>query len=60
MLIAMSKQRALAEPLLDALGLSSFFAAVIGPDLDTGHENKVVALGRAIKELSPPAGRKAF
>lgn len=53
LLIATSKPRALAEPLLDALGLSSFFLAVIGPDLDTEHEDKAVTVGRAINELSP-------
>lgn len=55
MLVATSKPRALAEPLLDALGLSGFFAAVIGPDLDTEHEDKAVTVGRAIRELSPTA-----
>jgi phosphoglycolate phosphatase len=53
LVIATSKPRALAEPLLDSLDLRRFFAAVLGPDLDTEHEDKAVTVGRAINELSP-------
>ena len=35
LLVTTSKPRALAEPLLDALNLRGFFAAVIGPELDS-------------------------
>lgn len=55
LLVATSKPQALAEPLLDALGLSGFFTAVIGPDLDTEHEHKAVTIGRAMQQLSPTA-----
>ena len=40
LLIATSKPRALAEPLLDALGLRHFLTAVIGPELDSENEQK--------------------
>jgi phosphoglycolate phosphatase len=55
LVVATSKPRALAEPLLATLGLSTFFAAVVGPDLDTEHEAKAVTVGRAIEELLPLA-----
>lgn len=55
LVVATSKPRALAEPLLTTLGLRPFFAAVVGPDLATEHEDKAVTVGRAIEELSPVA-----
>jgi phosphoglycolate phosphatase len=55
MVVATSKPRALAEPLLDALRLRRFFAAVIGPELDAENEQKTVTVGRAIGELAPTA-----
>jgi phosphoglycolate phosphatase len=55
LLIATSKPRALAEPLLRSLGLRRFFAAVIGPELDAENEQKAVTIGRAMLELSPRA-----
>lgn len=55
LLVATSKPRALAEPLLDALNLRGLFAAVIGPELDSENEQKAVTVGRAIQELSPKA-----
>jgi phosphoglycolate phosphatase len=51
LVVATSKPRALAEPLLDALDLRQFFAAVIGPGLDSENEQKTVTIGRAIQEL---------
>ncbi len=51
LLIATSKPRALAEPLLDALDLRRFFAAVIGPELDSENEHKAVTVGRAMHQL---------
>ncbi len=51
LLVATSKPRALAEPLLDALNLRRFFAAVIGPGLDSENERKAVTVGRAMQEL---------
>jgi phosphoglycolate phosphatase len=55
LVIATSKPRALAEPLLDALHLRGFFAAVIGPELDTENEHKAVTVARAMHALSPGA-----
>jgi phosphoglycolate phosphatase len=55
LLAATSKPRALAEPLLDALNLRGFFAALIGPELDSENEQKARTVGRAINELSPKA-----
>ena len=55
LLVATSKPRALAEPLLDALNLRRFFAAVIGPELDSENEQKAITVGRAMRELSPKA-----
>jgi phosphoglycolate phosphatase len=55
LVIATSKPRALAEPLLDALDLRRFFAAVIGPELDSENEPKAVTVGRAMRELAPGA-----
>ncbi len=55
LVVATSKPRALAEPLLDALNLRRFFVAVIGPELDSENEQKAVTVGRAMRELSPKA-----
>jgi phosphoglycolate phosphatase len=55
LVVATSKPRALAEPLLDALGLRRFFVAVIGPELDSENEQKTVTIGRALQELPPGA-----
>jgi phosphoglycolate phosphatase len=55
LLIATSKPRALAEPLLQSLDLRRFFAAVIGPELDAENEQKAVTIGRAMLELPPRA-----
>jgi phosphoglycolate phosphatase len=51
LLVATSKPCVLAEPLLDALDLRGFFAAVIGPELDSENEHKAVTVGRAIQQL---------
>jgi phosphoglycolate phosphatase len=55
LVVATSKPRALAEPLLDALQLRRFFVAVIGPELDSENEQKALTVGRAMRELSPEA-----
>jgi phosphoglycolate phosphatase len=55
LVVATSKPRALAEPLLDALNLRGFFAAVIGPELDSENEQKAATIGRAIREFAPEA-----
>ena len=51
LVVATSKSRALAEPLLRALGLRTFFRAVVGPELSTIDERKAVTVGRALAEL---------
>ncbi|MBA3807759.1 MAG: HAD hydrolase-like protein [Solirubrobacterales bacterium] len=56
LIVATSKPQALAEPLLNALDLRRFFAAVVGPRLDSENEQKTVTVGRAIQEL--PAGAR--
>jgi phosphoglycolate phosphatase len=43
----------LAEPLLEALNLSGYFDAVIGPELDSESEQKSVTVARALAKLSP-------
>jgi phosphoglycolate phosphatase len=49
--LATSKSRALAEPLLAALGLRSCFSAVCGPSLAAMAEPKAETIGRALAEL---------
>lgn len=56
LVVATSKPKALAEPLLEALGLRSYFGAVVGPDLAAEHEEKAVTVGRALTAL-PTDGR---
>ena len=53
--LATSKPRALAEPLLDALGLRRRFRAVVGPELDSEDEQKAVTVGRALRALARPS-----
>jgi phosphoglycolate phosphatase len=53
LLVVTSKPRALAEPLLTALGLRERFAAVVGPELDVEHETKATTVGRALEQLPP-------
>lgn len=48
LLVATSKPRVLAEPLLEALDLRGYFQAVIGPELDSESEEKAVTVARAI------------
>jgi len=55
LLVATSKPRALAEPLLGAVNLRGFFVAVVGPELDSENEHKAVTVGRAMQELPPKA-----
>jgi len=54
--VATSKPRALAEPLLEALGLREHFLAVEGPSLSADGESKAVTIGRALSAL--PAGAR--
>ena len=55
LIVATSKPRALAEPLLDALGLRHCFLAVVGPELDEEDEPKAVTVGRALGTLTRSA-----
>jgi phosphoglycolate phosphatase len=54
--VATSKPRAFAEPLLEALGLRDYFAAVVGPDLGTGVEHKTATVGAALRALGASGG----
>jgi phosphoglycolate phosphatase len=49
--VATSKPAALAEPLLEALGLREQFAVLAGPSLEAEAEEKTVTLGRALAAL---------
>src|ERR1700677_579367 len=52
LVIATSKPRALAEPLLESLDLRRFFTAVIGPELDSENEQKAITIGRAMHQFA--------
>jgi phosphoglycolate phosphatase len=54
--VATSKPRAFAEPLLEALGLRPFFAAVAGPELSTPVEDKTTTVGAALRALGATGG----
>jgi phosphoglycolate phosphatase len=54
--VATSKPKALAEPLLEALGLREHFLAVEGPALSADAEPKATTIGRALAVL--PAGAR--
>jgi phosphoglycolate phosphatase len=62
LVVVTSKPQALAEPLLDALGLRDWFAAVYGPSLDERAEPKEATLSRAIAANAPRAlvGDRSF
>jgi phosphoglycolate phosphatase len=48
LVVATSKARVLAEPLLAALGIRDHFVDVVGPSLDVENETKAVTVGRAL------------
>ena len=54
--VATSKPRPLAEPLVEALGLRDRFLAVEGPSLGADAEPKATTIGRALEAL--PAGAR--
>jgi phosphoglycolate phosphatase len=62
LVVVTSKPRALAEPLLGALGLRDRFAAVYGPSLDERAEPKETTLSRALAAHAPRAlvGDRSF
>jgi phosphoglycolate phosphatase len=51
LVVATSKSQALAEPLLDQLGLLDRFAAVYGPSLQARDEAKSLTIARALEGL---------
>jgi phosphoglycolate phosphatase len=51
LVVATSKAAALAEPLLEALGLRRHFSAVTGPSLAVRGEDKAATVGRALETL---------
>jgi phosphoglycolate phosphatase len=55
--VVSSKPKALAEPLLMALGLHRWFVAVEGPDLEVEAETKGETIARALERL--PSGARA-
>jgi phosphoglycolate phosphatase len=52
--VATSKAAAFAEPILEALGLRAFFAAVAGPDTGALDEDKADTVRRALDALGGP------
>jgi phosphoglycolate phosphatase len=46
--VATAKAQAVAEPLLEALGLRAFFTAVLGPGLESENESKEETIARAL------------
>lgn len=56
LVVATSKTQALAEPLLEGLGLRRHFAAVTGPSLSFRTEDKSATVGRALQTL--PGARR--
>ena len=59
LVVATSKSRALAEPLLEELGLRSYFQAIYGPSLQARDEAKSLTIARALEGL-PHARRPAM
>jgi phosphoglycolate phosphatase len=51
LVVATSKSQALAEPLLEQLGLRDRFAAVYGPSLQARDESKSLTIARALEAL---------
>lgn len=49
--VATSKAKQLAEPILEAVGLRSYFEVVAGPDIGDLHEDKAATATRALREL---------
>jgi len=62
LVVVTSKPQALAEPLLDALGLRPRFAAIFGPSLHDRAEPKPATLARALATHAPRAlvGDRSF
>jgi phosphoglycolate phosphatase len=54
--VATSKPRPFAEPLLEALGLRSYFAVVAGPGFDVEAESKTETVGSALDALGVERG----
>jgi phosphoglycolate phosphatase len=54
LVVATSKPLMFAEPLLDAVGLSTFFEWCAGPELDASAEEKAVTIAGALERLDHP------
>ena len=52
LVVATSKPHALADPLLEALGLRPHFRAVVGPELSAVNEPKSATVERALRHVS--------
>ena len=57
LVVATSKSQALAEPLLEQLGLRDHFVAIYGPSLQARDESKSLTIARALEGL--PHARRA-
>jgi phosphoglycolate phosphatase len=53
--LATSKSVLFAQPLLDALGLDRYFAAVAAAAADDSDDDKTAIVGRALRALDQPA-----
>ena len=53
--LATSKSVLFAQPLLDALGLDRYFAAVVAAAADDSDDDKTAIVGRALRALDQPA-----
>jgi phosphoglycolate phosphatase len=56
LVVATSKPRPYAKPILEAVGLAPYFRAICGPSLDVRNEPKATTVGEALEAL-PPATR---
>jgi phosphoglycolate phosphatase len=55
LVVATSKPRPYAEPILAAVGLAQYFRALCGPSLDARNEPKAKTVGEALEALPPGA-----
>jgi phosphoglycolate phosphatase len=51
LVVATSKPQAMAEPLLEGLGIAGRFAAIVGPSLEARAESKAQTIGRALEHV---------
>lgn len=60
LVVVTSKPAAFSVPLVDALGLAPYLAAVYAPELDETLEPKQVTLGRALEQAGHVDGERAM